>query len=90
MPYCNFDLYFSITNNVISLFVPVGHLYVFLEKCLFRSSLLIFLLDCLLFYTELYELFEYFRNSVLIGSIICKFFLLFCRLFSHLVVGFLC
>ena len=39
-----------------------GHPYVVLEKCLFRSSAIFFLLDCLFFYIELYELIEYFRN----------------------------
>ena len=56
----NFDLHFPDNEwHWASFHVPVSHLYVFLEKCLFRSSAH-FRLDCLFLDTELYELLIYF------------------------------
>ena len=58
-----------------------------LEKCLFRSSAHF---SVSFFVVEMYELFLYFRNEALVGRIICKYFLLFCRLSFRFVCGFLC
>ena len=62
IPHCNFVLHFS--NNYqysASFHVPVGHLYVFLDKFLFRSSAH-FSIGLVFFVTELYELFVDFGN----------------------------
>ena len=40
--------------------VLIGYLFIFFEKCLFRSSILLFYL--FIFAVELYKLFAYFRN----------------------------
>ena len=62
--------------------MPIGHLYVFFEEisiyifCLFVDWVI-----CL-FVIELHELFAYLGNKALVGSIVCKYFLPFCRLFS--------
>ena len=40
------------------------------------------------FVVELYELFVYFRNEALVGCIVCKYFLPFCRLSSCQMASF--
>ena len=59
------------------------------EKCLFRSSAHIFLLNCF-FVIELYELFIDFGNQALAGHINCKYFLPVYRLSFSFVYDFLC
>ena len=59
-----------------------------LEQCLL-GLLPIFKLCCLVFFlVELYKLLEYFGNLALVSHIICKYFLLFCRLFILLMISF--
>ena len=50
----------------------------------------IFWLGCLFFDIELCELFVYLRYQPLVGYVICKYFLPFCRLSFCFVCGFLC
>ena len=47
-------------------------------------------MGCSFFLIEFYELFVYFGNQVLVSHIICKYFLLVCRLSFHFFYGFLC
>ena len=58
--------------------MPAGHLYVFFEKCLFRSSAHFFeWVVCLPFFfldIKLYKLFVYFRSQSFVGNIVCKGF----------------
>ena len=48
------------------------------------------ILGFVFFNTEIYELFVYFGNWSFVGLIICKYFLLFCRLSFCFIYGFLC
>ena len=68
--------------------MPIGHLYVFFGQmsvwvCPFFDWVVGF------FVIELCELFVYFANKALVKCVICKYFLLFCRLSFHFVCGFL-
>ena len=54
-----------------------------LEKCLFRSFANFFLLDCGVFW---YEMFVYFGDESLVGSFVCKDFLPFCGFLIYLFI----
>ena len=85
VPHCNFDLNFS--NNewcweYVCLFAICMS---FLEKCLFRSSVLFFIGWFAFFYIELYELFVDSGDLPFVSWFICSYFLSFWGLSIHLV-----
>ena len=67
-----------IISNIEYLFTCLLAICVSLEKCLF-SFFAHFLIRLLCFYRKLHELFIYLEIEYLVGHIICKYILPFCR-----------
>ena len=84
IPHCGFNLCFP-NNSCCCFHLPVSHLYIFFEKCLFSSTHV--LVGCFVV-VELYQFFICFGYYYLLDIIACKYLLPFNSFLILLIVFF--